>query len=173
MAAFDIDVLYVNQKLLDQTGTDISALDSLDAIRALDEINAVPDLFGSYEGFASSPSALADFRAGNSLFCAAHASDAEAVFSALPGYCRAIAIPGGSIEAEITDLWHISGEATENQRHAAELFLSYLAGNEAQDILCLQNRHGLPANSDIYELYRSYHPELSDILVRQDSFDFD
>lgn len=173
VTAFDMDVLYVNKKLLAAAGADDISLDSMESVAALGQVNAAPDLFGKYDSFAVSDSALDDFCAGRSIFCAARASDIRTVSQALPGYCSAVAIPGGSIEAGYVDVWYINGETTENRQHTAELFLAYLAGDEAQDVLCLQNSCGIPANASIYQLYRSYHPELADVLDDSDSFAFD
>lgn len=170
VSAFDIDVLYVNLKLLEEKGADSSVLTSMDTLRQTGEIYTDGRLFGSYDGLNVSPDALERFCSGEILFCAARASDIQTVSEALPGYCHAVAMPGGRVPAGYIDVWQINGDATENQRNAAQVFLSYLAGDEAQDIICLQNRRGIPANETIYELYRSYHPELSDILDDRESF---
>ncbi len=173
VTSFDIDVLYVNQKLLAETGMDIASLTSIEAISAAGQVYASGELFGGYEGFVEIPDAMERFCAGEIMFCAARASDCDELTGALPGYCQVMAIPGGQIRAGLTGRWHINGDADENQRHAAQLFLSYLAGDEAQDIMCLQNPFGIPANTTIYDLYGDFHPELADILDDREQFDFD
>jgi len=54
ITTFDVDVLYVNKKLLSAAGTDISTLTSIDSIMSTGQIFAVPELFGSYDGFVVS-----------------------------------------------------------------------------------------------------------------------
>ncbi|MBE6760417.1 MAG: serine/threonine protein kinase [Ruminococcaceae bacterium] len=164
VTTFDRDVLYVNLKLLEQAGLDVSQLDSLESITAAGHIYADKDLIGDYECVEVKWGALEDFCAGKTLFCAARASDFRQVFESLPGYCHAMSLPGDSEGTEYTDVWRINGAAEENVQHTAELFLAYLVSDEAQDILCLQNDSGLPANSAIYDLYVTYHPELAEVL---------
>lgn len=172
MTTFDVDILYINKKLLNDTGADAALLNSVEGIMSIGEVVAAPGLFGTYDSFTVSESALADFCDGRIMFCAAKVSDIQMVSQALPGYYQAVAIPGGKICAGGTDVWHINGDASENQQHAAELFLSYLAGDEAQDILCLQNQNGIPTDADIYQLYINYHPELYSVLDDRSSYTF-
>ncbi|MDR1194537.1 MAG: serine/threonine protein kinase [Peptococcaceae bacterium] len=77
------------------------------------------------------------------------------VQAALPGYYSVAPLTDGAGRgaAELTDTWAVSLQATENQRKAAMLFLSYLLSNYSQDLRYLQNDQAIPLHRATFDQF--------------------
>nr|AGS53139.1 putative serine/threonine protein kinase [uncultured bacterium contig00040] len=81
----------------------------------------------------------------------------------LPGY-YAVFMPAGSAGISVTFdgcLWGVNAAADSNKQLAAQMFLGYLLGDYAQNVLCLQNGVGIPINRNVYGQYMDINPDLA------------
>jgi len=176
--SFDIPIIYCNDKMLKANGAAIptgnqSPAQLLEAMQgsvavAPNCIAMVSESFGAalsdtekalavLDPLLSANMRFADFEAGNAIAYIGRFTQLQKVQNALPGYNAVGNIPGTKAVGIYGTVLCVSKQLSESDRYAAMLFLSYLYHPDAQRILFVQNvLPGIPVNSDVLELYKSY-----------------
>ena len=70
-------------------------------------------------------------------------------------------IGSGQVYARFSEQLSISSELTQEEREAAEAFMSYLLSEPGQDILNVRGSLALPLNKDMYQEYIGINKELT------------
>lgn len=79
----------------------------------------------------------------------------------LPGVYSVEAVEtDGTLTASFTDEWCVNGEAGTDEIAAGKRVLYYWLGEQAQDILHVQNEEALPLNKNIFAVYLDVNPEM-------------
>lgn len=172
IVAFDPTVLYINRKLLEQ----IDSSKSVDEFKSVNDILklktdedilllTINDVDESYYAEIANiegndpDSALSNFCSGNTAFYIGHVSDNITISSYLSGYYSIAAAPDVDGVRAVPYEWRIGDGYSENEINAAQLFLSYLTGEDAQDTLFVQQGYIMPINPTAFDKFIDYNPE--------------
>ena len=94
------------------------------------------------------------------LYLFSNTSDLRSIQNALPGYYDVIDLENdGNLAGDFSDLWAVSGAATENQQNAAMKFIAYLLNDLSQDEFFLQQDKAMPMNKTIFEQFVQLNPD--------------
>ena len=105
---------------------------------------------------------LAKFLAGKAEVYCGDTKELYVIQDKLPG---SYTIEGAEEQAAaFEDLWGINKEADPIVKTAAARLLSYWLGEQAQDILHVQNRNSIPVNRNEFQVYIDVYSELRDTV---------
>lgn len=104
------------------------------------------------------------FLNGDAKLIVGETKDFYRVQESLPGVYSVIPLSSGDQAFCYTDTWGVAENADSNQKKAAAVLLKYWLGENAQDIMYVQNRNNLPLNKNEIEVYKNVYGELSDVL---------
>lgn len=99
-----------------------------------------------------------DFLKGKAPVMLSDSGDYAQVQQAVPGVYSIFGLPG-SVKGVYEGLWSVDSRAPELQRLAAERLLYYLLGENAQDVLHIQNEGALPVNRSEFSVYMEVNQE--------------
>lgn len=163
---FDPVVLYVNDKLIEQHGIIIEDYLVNENIDSIYIENIIPLVVSERVDFISenhirSTSALEMFINEEALFYLGLASDNIQLDKSIAGYYSILSAATllGEQPVQLTT-WKIDYR-NDNSFNTAQLFLSYMLSDEAQDILCIQHSTAFPVNKSELEKFYEFYPQLS------------
>lgn len=174
IVAFDPTVLYINEKLLDSMNIDLSTdkIDSLSDILEIDTdeakllaVNTVD--YEYYQSIAdieddeASFTALEEFCMGNVVFYIGHASDNFTINDAMPGFYAITAAPDVDGVRAVGYEWRINSNSKKDEVNSAQLFFSFITGEDVQDRLFVQTGYMFPVNPVAYEKFIEYNPQFA------------
>ncbi len=185
---FDAAVMFVNTKYLRDTEISVESFTSLEDIAAAaqkidsDVLRASISVCESersyYEEFApeelkgSGFSDMETFCDGGSLCYIGLASEIHKINEKLPGNFTVAMAPTETGAVHIYPVsWSVNSHSTENEKKAAQIFLSYLFTEEAQDIMFLQQEWVIPVNLRSIEQFVDYNPKLAFLFDNMDKFE--
>lgn len=113
------------------------------------------------------------FLAGESLFWMSDTGSYSQVQQQIPGNYSILEMP--ETIGRFKQVWSVSSQADSEQHTAAVRLLYYLLGDNAQDVLYIQNDTDLPINKNEFSVYMDINQEMSflqDILEQPMEMDF-
>lgn len=161
--SYDKPVLFTNDKLMNKYGVRAEDLRTMNDILSVhtDEaagLLAVCDILRGYAA-AYEPLTRDAFTHSEALFYIGMLSESNFLReSEIKGYYTISPLPSdfGAPE-EITNCFGVTDCGSESARNAAQLFLAYISGSEAQDTLYIQNGSYVPVNTDAEKAYLEGH----------------
>jgi|GEM_PF-2485214 len=173
--SFDTLVLYINEKLLSSSGWQEDLPDSIDRISEIIPPEGIVPLmtdeliYNDYSRTAMySSDPLEDFCKGKAVCYIGFAGDADIIERELPGYCSLSPLPDFDAEEHIFPCeWGVLGNAAPLELNAAQVFLAFLSSENTQEILCIRNNGGFPANSNTLQKYLDYYPQFEDVINQE------
>lgn len=183
--AFNVPVVYINTEVVTDLG-EITQLSSLDALFALHggQMKSMPmsvkdglkDTYGAmFDGFKNIVSGMESrdaFLQSRTAVYFADTSDYFRVREALPGKFAMLSVDANTIPCSFTNCWSMS--ATDGaEKVAAEVFVSYLLSNNAQDLYYLQaSNAGLPLEKVTFDGYDDVRRQFEEIVGHRDAYVF-
>lgn len=116
---------------------------------------------------------LQAFSQDSCIYFLADTSMLRSVQESAPGYYQVLPLKNhGRMLGVFSNHYAVNGNATENQKNAGMLFLSYFLTEYTQNLLYLQSDDALPLNKTVLETYLSINSDFSYLTENMGTLDF-